>query len=316
MTLTRNLDARDVLNQIVNDPRYAEVMRVPVFSGPQILLAGTALALFGFSTAAAIAHTIPLWLAMVFNLIAVYLAFTPLHDASHRAVSSNSFLNDLIGVIPGQLLLPGINMTAFRAIHMDHHRYVGQEGRDPDTAFVRLPFGGVFYLMFADIHWVFWYLEYGRHYWSRKVAFYMVLLLVMVIGIHAAFLMSPTIRWGIKRGGPTLKDPMAEPGADIGGKPVAVDAGEVAAEHGITREDSDRFALRSHREYFRLWGLDREKLALAAPGARVMHPGPMNRGVEIDSAVVDGKQSVILPQVTFGIAVRMAVMSIVAGNEA
>ena len=45
-------------------------------------------------------------------------------------------------------------------------------------------------------------------------------------------------------------------------------------------------------------------------------PGPINRGVEIDSAVVDGKQSVILPQVSFGIAVRMAVMSIVAGNDA
>lgn len=68
---------------------------------------------------------------------------------------------------------------------------------------------------------------------------------------RAAFLMNPAIRWGIKRGGPKLKDPMAEPGADIGGKPVAVDAGEVAAEHGITREASDAFALRSHREYFR-----------------------------------------------------------------
>jgi aspartate carbamoyltransferase catalytic subunit len=45
-----------------------------------------------------------------------------------------------------------------------------------------------------------------------------------------------------------------------------------------------------------------------------MHPGPINRGVEIDSSVVDGTQSVILPQVTFGIAVRMAVMSIIAGN--
>ena len=50
------------------------------------------------------------------------------------------------------------------------------------------------------------------------------------------------------------------------------------------------------------------------PDAIVLHPGPMNRGVEIDSSVADGKQSVILPQVTFGIAVRMAVMSIVAGN--
>ena len=47
-----------------------------------------------------------------------------------------------------------------------------------------------------------------------------------------------------------------------------------------------------------------------------MHPGPINRGVEIDSSVVDGKHSVILPQVTFGIAVRMAVMSTIAGNDA
>lgn len=68
---------------------------------------------------------------------------------------------------------------------------------------------------------------------------------------RAAFLMTPSIRWGIRRGGPRLKDPMAEPGADIGGKPVAVDAGEVAVEHGITREEADAFALRSHQEYFR-----------------------------------------------------------------
>ena len=69
-------------------------------------------------------------------------------------------------------------------------------------------------------------------------------------------------------------------------------------------------------EYFKTFGLSPEKLALAKPDAIVMHPGPINRGVEIDSAVVDGLQSVILPQVTFGIAVRMAVMSIIAGNAA
>jgi len=62
--------------------------------------------------------------------------------------------------------------------------------------------------------------------------------------------------------------------------------------------------------------LSEEKLALAKSDCIVMHPGPMNRGVEIDSAVADGKQSVILNQVTFGIAVRMAVMSIVAGASA
>jgi aspartate carbamoyltransferase catalytic subunit len=74
--------------------------------------------------------------------------------------------------------------------------------------------------------------------------------------------------------------------------------------------------LPSSQEYFKSFGLTQDKLRHAKPDAIVMHPGPINRGVEIDSSVVDGQQSVILPQVTFGIAVRMAVMSIVAGNEA
>jgi aspartate carbamoyltransferase catalytic subunit len=72
--------------------------------------------------------------------------------------------------------------------------------------------------------------------------------------------------------------------------------------------------LPSAQEYFKCYGLTQEKLKLAKPDAIVMHPGPMNRGVEIDSAVADGTQSVILPQVTYGIAVRMAVMSILGGQ--
>ncbi|HEY9105620.1 MAG TPA: aspartate carbamoyltransferase catalytic subunit [Roseateles sp.] len=74
--------------------------------------------------------------------------------------------------------------------------------------------------------------------------------------------------------------------------------------------------LPSSGEFFKHFGLTPEKLALAKPDAIVMHPGPINRGVEIASEVADGKSSVILPQVTFGIAVRMAVMAILAGNEA
>ncbi|HEX2530535.1 MAG TPA: aspartate carbamoyltransferase catalytic subunit [Burkholderiaceae bacterium] len=72
--------------------------------------------------------------------------------------------------------------------------------------------------------------------------------------------------------------------------------------------------LPSAQEYFKSYGLTAERLALAKTDAIVMHPGPMNRGVEIDSSVADGAHAVILPQVTFGIAVRMAVMSILAGN--
>lgn len=85
----------------------------------------------------------------------------------------------------------------------------------------------------------------------------------------------------------------------------------------MLRLQNERMAgamLPSSQEYFQNYGLTAEKLKWAQPDAIVMHPGPINRGVEIDSEVVDGSQSVILPQVTFGIAVRMAVMGIVAGN--
>jgi aspartate carbamoyltransferase catalytic subunit len=70
----------------------------------------------------------------------------------------------------------------------------------------------------------------------------------------------------------------------------------------------------SSGEFYRTYGLTTERLALAKPDALVMHPGPTNRGVEIAGSVADGSQSVILEQVTNGIAVRMAVMSIIMGN--
>jgi aspartate carbamoyltransferase catalytic subunit len=68
----------------------------------------------------------------------------------------------------------------------------------------------------------------------------------------------------------------------------------------------------SVREYFRYYGLDEEKLACAKPDAIVMHPGPMNRGVEIDPLIADGVQSVIREQVEMGVAVRMAVLQALA----
>ena len=73
--------------------------------------------------------------------------------------------------------------------------------------------------------------------------------------------------------------------------------------------------LPSAQEYFKTFGLTQEKLSYAKSDAIVMHPGPMNRGVEIDSSVADGSQSVILPQVTYGIAVRMAVMAMLGGGQ-
>ncbi|MDG1249039.1 MAG: aspartate carbamoyltransferase catalytic subunit [Gammaproteobacteria bacterium] len=82
----------------------------------------------------------------------------------------------------------------------------------------------------------------------------------------------------------------------------------------LQKERMQGALLPSEREYFQLFGLTSERVALAAKDAIVMHPGPINRGVEISSSVADGEQSVILQQVSYGIAVRMAVMSILAGQ--
>jgi aspartate carbamoyltransferase catalytic subunit len=84
----------------------------------------------------------------------------------------------------------------------------------------------------------------------------------------------------------------------------------------LQNERMDSALLPSQAEFFRLYGLTNERLRHARPDAIVMHPGPINRGVEIASEVADGERSVILHQVTFGIAVRMAVMSMcIAGQE-
>lgn len=83
----------------------------------------------------------------------------------------------------------------------------------------------------------------------------------------------------------------------------------------LQRERMEGALLPSEREFYRLYGLDTDKLALAKPDCIVMHPGPINRGVEIESAVADGSQSVILNQVTNGIAIRMAVMSMAMSGQ-
>ncbi|HEY9147775.1 MAG TPA: aspartate carbamoyltransferase catalytic subunit, partial [Gammaproteobacteria bacterium] len=83
----------------------------------------------------------------------------------------------------------------------------------------------------------------------------------------------------------------------------------------LQKERMQGALLPSENEYFQRYGLSEEKLQLAKPDAIVMHPGPINRGVEIASSVADGPQSVILEQVSNGLAVRMAVMSMVLGRQ-
>src|SRR5262244_1354734 len=82
----------------------------------------------------------------------------------------------------------------------------------------------------------------------------------------------------------------------------------------LQRERMNGSFVPSMQEYFHYFGLDQKKLAYAKPDALVMHPGPMNRGVEIDTAVADGAQSLIREQVEMGVAVRMAVLEALSRN--
>jgi len=96
----------------------------------------------------------------------------------------------------------------------------------------------------------------------------------------------------------------------------AIDGADVVMMLRIQQERMHGHFIPSVREYFTLFGLTPERMRRAASDAIVMHPGPMNRGVEIDSAVADGPYSVILEQVSNGVAVRMAVLYLLSGREA
>ena len=96
---------------------------------------------------------------------------------------------------------------------------------------------------------------------------------------------------------------------------AAVEGADVVMMLRIQQERMHGHFFPSLREYFSLFGLTRDRLRRAKDDAIVMHPGPMNRGVEIDSEVADGPRSVILEQVSNGVAVRMAVLYLLAGRE-
>ena len=119
----------------------------------------------------------------------------------------------------------------------------------------------------------------------------------------------------VGRGTQTLQGKFAELGIRI--IPRIEAAIEWADALNVLRLQLERMSagfIPSLREYNRVFGVTRERLAKAGREVVILHPGPMNRGVEIDSDVADGPASVILPQVTNGVAIRMAVLYRLAGG--
>ncbi len=96
---------------------------------------------------------------------------------------------------------------------------------------------------------------------------------------------------------------------------AALEGADVVMMLRLQTERMDGAYLPSRREYFRFYGLTPKRLERARPGALVMHPGPKNRGIEIESSIADGPQSLINQQVEMGVAIRMAVLDMLAGSD-
>ena len=196
MSITINSSqVREVINQVVNDPDYKQVSKVPLFSGYQIGLIVLAYGGFVGGSLAYFYLAAPLWLIVPLMGFCSYLAFTPLHDSTHQAASSNKFLNDALGTISAFLLFPFMLASVYRFLHMTHHRYVGDDDLDPDSILVSIPtryypFGYLILLVF-DIAWIYWLFTKG---WSRmpsKLRLATYFSIVGFIAFNAAWFASP-----------------------------------------------------------------------------------------------------------------------------
>ena len=191
MNFAFTTSTREILEQVVREPRMRAMTTIPVFAPQTIGLIIAVYAVFGTSTYLYLngyLHVVPM---MLINGVAIYGAFTPLHDGTHRSVSANRRLNDLLGTISCLLLLPGITTRIYRYLHLVHHRYAGDKDKDPDEIFVRTPWYLVpFIIPFPDIVWSTWYV---RHWSTRPPGerFEFACSLTFYIGFHAFWLSSP-----------------------------------------------------------------------------------------------------------------------------
>jgi ring-1,2-phenylacetyl-CoA epoxidase subunit PaaE len=113
---------------------------VPAVAWPTLGLLVVGLAMWGGSTALALADVWPLWVSTPINAVASYLLFTVAHDAGHNAASSNRMLNDLMGRLAVPFFAPHAGFLTWRFIHMQHHRFTNHaDGRDPDHYTMRGP---------------------------------------------------------------------------------------------------------------------------------------------------------------------------------
>jgi vanillate O-demethylase ferredoxin subunit len=192
MTITANPSVRQVLSRVVQDPRYPAIARKPLFSAPHIALTALCYATFAGATWAYLDGDIPFVVMLLLNQFAIFASFSPQHDAVHGAVSRNERVNNLIGTVSIQLLVPGLCTTVYRILHMEHHRWVGDPDRDPDDLFVKAPKPILPLVLIGPVEiWAAWYI---RKLWHRRPVRERAMFVASVgtyVGVQAAMLISP-----------------------------------------------------------------------------------------------------------------------------
>lgn len=149
---------REALERIVSKPSFHSIHDLPVLAWQEILLvAGCYGALIG-SCYLYLVGALPYGAALAINALAIYAIFTPLHDATHGALSRNPVVNDLLGTVAALPLFPGFTAQMYRFLHLEHHRHTGVASSDPDEVMVsaRMPWK-LFVWAFIDIYWMAWY---------------------------------------------------------------------------------------------------------------------------------------------------------------
>ncbi|MCS3835754.1 vanillate O-demethylase ferredoxin subunit [Pseudomonas sp. JAI111] len=140
-------------------PQLQALHTIPLCPLPTLcLLLGCVIA-FGLSSYGMLAGWMPIPLGMIINVLAMYASFTPLHDGTHRAVSRNPLINDVVSTVSGQFLFPGFEVAVYRMLHLAHHKSTGEHSDDPDEGATGSLSGFFLFGSFLELHWIYWYLK-------------------------------------------------------------------------------------------------------------------------------------------------------------
>lgn len=176
-------------------PTLQALHTIPLWPLPTLCLLLGCFATFALSANGMVAGWMPIPLGMIINGLVIYAAFTPLHDGTHRAVSRNPLLNDVISTLSGQMLLPGFEVAIYRIIHLAHHKSTGEHHEDPDEPGTRSLSGFLLYGLFLELYWAHWYLK-RLNQWSTAQNVRVFLGVCLMASWYAIWIASPwALEW-------------------------------------------------------------------------------------------------------------------------